>query len=282
MKKVLSVATVAVLSLGVVSASAESVISSGPNEKTFTKMADNLVGLIGKDAKGNSKASNLNSNGSVENLENLISGKAQIGFVFADSYKLMLSQDPRAAKLKVLGVLNEGCLYVAVKNKGKIADDGDLEKDGVTVDVGPKGAGANTTWEYLGTFDKDFKKPNRIELGGGDPASLNALDYGTIDAALSMQVPSKNNTLVQDVLANKNLKFLPITDGDFTDKLPDGKAVYTKKDIIIKEGNWSNTTLSTICTDVLVLGGETISTEDYKLVSALIYRNKAAIIGASK
>ena len=278
MKKVLlsviSLAAVAVLNLN-----AETIISSGPNEKTFTKMADNLVGLVGRDSKGVEKASNLPSNGSVENLDNLISGKAQIGFVFADSYKLKLSQDPRAAKLKVLGVLNEGCLYVAVKNKGKISDDGDLEKDGVTVDVGPKGAGANTTWDYLGTFDKDFKKPNRVELGGGDPASLNALDYGTIDATLSMQVPSKNNTLVQDVLANKNLKFLPITDGDFTDKLPDGKQIYNKKEIIIKEGSWSNTTLNTICTDVLVLGGESLSNDDYKLVSALIYRNKAAIIG---
>lgn len=281
MKKFTKVSLVAAALVSVIGTSvfAETVISSGPSEKTFTKMADNLVGLIGRDKNGVAKSSNLSSNGSVENLDNLISGKAQIGFVFADSYKLKLGQDPRAAKLKVLGVLNEGCLYVAVKNKGKISDDGDLEKDGVTVDVGPNGAGANTTWDYLGTFDKDFKKPNRVELGGGDPASLNALDYGTIDATLSMQVPSKNNTLVQDVLANKNLKFLPITDGDFTDKLPDGKQIYNKKEIIIKEGNWSNTTLNTICTDVLVLGGESLSAEDYKLVSALIYRNKNAIIG---
>lgn len=279
MKKLFS--CLAIFAMVSVSAlNAEVTISSGPDEKSFTKMADNLVGLIGRDAKGVAKAANLNSNGSVENLDNLISGKAQIGFVFADSYKLKLGQDPRAAKLKVLGVLNKGCLYVVTKKNGKISDDGDLEKAGVTVDVGLKGAGANTTWEYLGTFDKDFKKPNVVELGGGDPASLNALDYGTIDAALSMQIPSTKNTLVQDVLANKNLKFLPITDGDFTDKLPDGKPIYSKETITIKEGKWSTDDLSTICTDVLVLGSENISTDDYKLISALIYRNKASIIGA--
>jgi len=278
MKKVLSLAVVALLGLSVV-ASAETVISSGPTEKTFTKMADNLVGLIGRDKNGVAKSSNLPSNGSDENLDNLISGKAQIGFAFADSYKLKLGQDPRAAKLKVLGVLNKGCLYTVVKNGGKISDDGDLEKSGVKVDIGPDGAGANTTWKYLGTFDADFKKPEVFKLGGGDPASLNALDYGTIDAALSMQVPSTTNVLVKDVLANKNLKFLPITDGDFTDKLPDGKQIYSKEKIIIKEGSWSNTTLDTICTDVLVLGGESLSAEDYKLVSALIYRNKDSIIG---
>ena len=276
MKKLVTIAVV-VLGLGLGVANAETIISSGPDEKTFTKMTDNLVGLIGKDKNGLAKASNLQSIGSVENIDNLISGKAQIGFVFADSYKLKLGQDPRAAKLKVLGVLNKGCLYTVVQKKGKIADDGDLEKAGVTVDIGPKGAGANTTWEYLGTFDKDFQKPNKVELGGGDPASLNALDYGTIDATLSMQVPSKNNTLVKDVMANKNLKFLPITDGDFTDKLPDGKSIYTKEKIVLSEGKWSDDTLDTICTDVLVLGGENISAEDYKLVSALIYRNKAAI-----
>ena len=278
MKKVLSLAVVAVLGLSTLNA--ETVISSGPLEKTFTKMADNLVGLIGKDKNGFAKSSNLNSNGSDENLDNLISGKAQIGFAFADSYKLKLGQDPRAAKLKVLGVLNKGCLYAAVKNGGKISDDGDLEKSGVKVDIGPDGAGANTTWTYLGTFDKDFKKPEVFKIGGGDPASLNALDYGTIDATLSMQVPSTSNQLVKDVLANKNLKFLPITDGDFTDKLPDGNQIYSKEKIIIKEGSWSNTTLETICTDVLVLGGESLTNDDYKLVSALIYRNKASIIGA--
>ena len=279
MKKIiLSLVAVAVLVLSTLNA--ETVISSGPNEKTFTKMADNLVGLIGRDKNGIPKSSNLNSNGSDENLDNLISGKAQIGFAFADSYKLKLVQDPRAAKLKVLGVLNKGCLYTVVKNGGRIADDGDLEKSGVKVDIGPDGAGANTTWKYLGTFDKDFKKPEVFNIGGGDPASLNALDYGTIDATLSMQVPSTTNTLVKDVLANKNLKFLPIIDSDFTDKLPDGKQIYTKEKITIKEGKWSNTTLETICTDVLVLGGENLSMDDYKLVSALIYRNKDSIIGA--
>lgn len=276
MKKLLSLVVFGVLSLG---ASAETIISSGPLEKSFTKMADNLVELIGKDAKGEAKATNLNSNGSVENIDNLISGKAQIGFAFADSYKLKITQDPRTSKLKVLGVLNKGCLYVAVKNGGKISDDGDLEKTGVTVDIGPKGAGANTTWEYLGSFDNDFKKPNAIELGGGDPASLNALEYGNIDATLSMQSPSTKNIFVQDVLANKNLKFLPITDGDFTDKLPDGKPIYTKEKILISEKGFFNTNLETICTDVLVLGSENLATEDYKLVSALIYRNKNSIIG---
>lgn len=280
MKKILKMLTVGSLLLSVaITANAEIVISSGPLEKSFTKMADVLVDTIGKDAKGFNKATNLNSNGSVENLDNLISGKAQVGFAFADSYKLKLSQDPRAAKLKVLGVLNKGCLYAVVKTDGKISDDGDLEKPNVTVDIGPKGAGANTTWEYLGTFDSDYKKPKVVELGGGDPASLNALEYGSIDATLSMQIPSPNNTLVKDVLANKNLAFLKITDGDFTDKLPDGKQIYTKEKILLATGSFTDTKLSTICTDVLVLGGETLDVENYKLISALIYRNKNAIIG---
>ena len=278
LKKIL-IAGAIILGLEVVNAQAEIVISSGPLDKSFTKMADNLVNKVGKDATGVYKAKNLNSAGSMENLDNLISGKAQVGFVFADSYKLKLSQDPRASKLKILGVLNKGCLYVAVKNGGKISDDGDLEKVGVKVDIGPDGAGANTTWKYLGLFDSDFKKPATIELGGGDPASLNALEYGQIDATLSMQAPSINNTMVTDVLSNKNLKFLPITDGDFTDKLPDGKQIYTKEKILLKENRFSDETLSTICTDVLVLGGESLTLEDYKLISALIYRNKNEIIG---
>ena len=56
--RVLSLAVVAVLGLSV--AQAEVNISSGPLEKSFTRMADNLVGKIGKDATGVSKAKNLN------------------------------------------------------------------------------------------------------------------------------------------------------------------------------------------------------------------------------
>ena len=44
-KSILSLAVVAVLGLTL---NAETLISSGPLEKTFTKMADNLVGLIGR------------------------------------------------------------------------------------------------------------------------------------------------------------------------------------------------------------------------------------------
>ena len=276
MKKFLSLAVVAILGLGAANAG-DIIVSSGPAEKSFIKMGDNLVTAV-----GTPNIKNMSSNGSIENIENLILNKANVGFVFADTYKLKLSQDPRAEKLKVLGVLNKGCLYAVVKDGGKIKDDGDLETSGVTVDPGVKGAGATTTWEYLGMFDKDFKKPNVMNIGGGDPASLNALMFGTVDAVLSMQTPSTNNTLVKDVLAEKSLKFLPITDGDFTDKLADGRPIYTKEKITISKGKWSDDTLSTICTDVLVLANDSLAPEDFRLLSAILYRNKAAVIGTTK
>lgn len=280
MKKLSKVLGVISLVASVVCASAgDIIVSSGPAEKSFIKMGDNLVAAV-----GTPNIKNLSTNGSIENIENLILNKANVGFVFADTYKLKLAQDPRAEKLKVLGVLNKGCLYTVVKDGGKIKDDGDLETTGVTVDPGLKGAGATTTWEYLGTFDKDFKKPTIMNVGGGDPASLNALMFGTVDAVLSMQTPSTNNTLVKDVLAEKSLKFLPITDGDFTDKLADGRPIYTKEKIMIAQGKgWSSDTkLETICTDVLVLANDSLAAEDFRLLSAILYRNKAAVIGTVK
>ncbi len=276
MKKFLSLAVVAILGLSAANAG-DIIVSSGPADKSFIKMGNNLVSAV-----GTPNIKNIQSNGSNENIENLILGKANVGFVFADSYKLKLAQDPRAEKLKVVGVLNKGCLYTVVKDGGKIDDDGDLETAGVKVDPGIKGAGATTTWDYLGNFDKDFKKPEIVNIGGGDPASLNALLFGTVDAVLSMQTPSTENTLVKDVLADKQLKFLPITDGDFTDKLADGRPIYTKEKITISKGKWSDDKLETICTDVLVLANDTLAAEDFRLLSAILYRNKAAIIGSTK
>lgn len=250
----------------------EVIISSGEPSKSYSKMADVIIKKINKP-----EFKNLNSKGSLENIDNLISGKANVGLAFADSYMYKKNSDPRAEKLKIVGTIGKGCMYVVAKKGGKIDDDGDLETAGVTVDPGRVGSGANSTWGYLGQLDEDFKKPTVKNIGGD--MGLNAVLSGQTDAMLQMQAPSTENALVKDVLANKDLTFIPMTDGNFTDKLPNGQQVYTREKILLSNKGFFDKTLETICTENLVLANDNVSDEDLDLLAGIILRNKNEILG---
>lgn len=252
-------------------ANSDVIISSGEKSKSFSKMTDKTISIINR-----KDITNLNTKGSLENIDNLISNKAQVGLAFADSFMYKKASDPRADSLKIIGTLGKGCLYTVAKKDGKVSDSGDLETSKITVDPGKPGAGANTTWSYLGDLDSDFKKPTVKNIGGN--MGISAILSGQTDAMLQMQNPSINNTLVKDVLANKDLQFIPMKNWSFNSKLPNGQAVYTKETIKLDAGFFTKT-LDTICTDTLVLANDNVSEDDLELISGIILRNQKAIIG---
>ena len=250
---------------------ADVVISSGEKSKSFSQMTDRVTQIINR-----KDITNLNSKGSLDNIDNLISNKAQVGLAFADSFMYKKASDPRADKLKIIGTLGKGCLYTVAKKDGKVSDSGDLETDKIVIDPGKPGAGANTTWTYLGDLDSDFKKPIVKNIGGN--MGLSAIISGQTDAMLQMQHPSVNNALVKDVLNDKSLKFVPMKNWSFNSKLPNGQAVYTKENIPLETGFMAKT-LDTICTDTLVLANENVSEDDLELISGIVLRNQKAILG---
>lgn len=269
MKKI--VRFLAAIMLMVATLSADVVVSSGEKSKSFSVMADGVIKLVNR-----KDVTNLNTKGSLDNIDNLISNKAQVGFAFADSFMYKKASDPRADKLKIIGTLGKGCLYTVAKKDGKVSDSGDLETTKVIVDSGKAGAGANTTWTYLGELDSDFKKPTVLNIGGD--MGLSAVISGQTDAILQMQHPSPKNKLVIDVLANKELKFVDMKNWSFNSKLPNGKAVYTKETIELETG-FMPKKLDTICTDTLVLANENVSEDDLDLLAGIILRNQKAILG---
>ena len=270
MKKLVKLFAIFVMCIGIF-ATADVVISSGEKSKSFNQMAERISVLLNR-----KDVTNLSSKGSLENIDNLISNKAQVGLAFADSFMYKKAADPRAEDLKIIGTLGKGCLYVATKKKGKVTDSGDLETKGIIVDNGKVGAGANTTWLYLGELDSDFKKSTTVNIGGD--MGLSAVISGQTDVMLQMQHPSTNNNLVKDVLNNKDLMFVPMKNWSFNSKLPNGKSVYTKETVLLEEG-FINKTVDTICTDTLVLANKNVSDEDLDLIAGIILRNQKAILG---
>ena len=252
-------------------ANADVIISSGEKSKSFSQMTDKTISILNR-----KDVVNMNSKGSLENIDNLISNKAQVGLAFADSFMYKKASDPRADNLKIIGTLGKGCLYAVAKKGGKVDDSGDLEEKGIIVDIGKTGAGSNTTWSYLGDLDSDFKKPTVQNIGGN--MGVSAVLSGQTDVMLQMQNPSLNNTLVKDVNANKELQFIPMKNWSFNSKLPNGKAVYVKEEIKVKD-SFIGGTLDTICTDTLVLANSNVSEDDLELISGIILRNQKAILG---
>ena len=80
------------------SASADIAVSSGEKSKSFSSMTDRMTQIINR-----KDITNLNSKGSLENIDNLISNKAQVGLAFADSFMYKKASDPRTDKLKIIG-----------------------------------------------------------------------------------------------------------------------------------------------------------------------------------
>jgi len=269
MKKLVSLAVVAVLGMSV--ATADIVISSGQESKSFHKMAQRITQIINR-----KDITSITSKGSLENIDNLISGKAQVGLAFADSFMYKKASDPRAEKLKIVGTIGKGCLYAVAKDGGKVKKAGDLTSSNIIVDMGKAGSGANSTWMYLGELDKDFKKPQTRNIG--DDMGLSAIISGQTDVMLQMQNKSIDNKLVKDVLSNKDLKFIPMQAWSFNDKLPNGQAVYTKEKIALDDA-FFKTELETICTDTLVLANESVSDDDLDLIAGIVLRNQKAILG---
>ena len=269
MKKIIKALLCA--SLLYTSLNADVVISSGEKSRSFNGMTDRIIQKINR-----KDITNLPSKGSLENIDNLISNKAQVGLAFADSFMYKMQSDPRASELKIIGTVGKGCLYTVAKKKGNVSDSGDLETSKVKVDTGRVGSGANSTWQFLGELDSDFKKPTTVNLGGD--MGLGAIISGQTDAMLQMERPSITNKLVADVLGNKDLTFVSMKNWSFNSKLPNGQAVYTKENIVLEKGMFA-ANIDTICTDTLVLANKNVYDEDLDLIAGIIIRNQKEIIG---
>ena len=251
------------------------IISTGAKDKSYYPMGMTIKQLM----PSKEKVEVIPSKGSLENIENVLSGKANVALAFADAYAYSMKKNPDVKKLEIIGSLGKGCLYATVSKTGSIKSDQDLQKESVRVAIGKDGAGSNATWKYMSILEPGFAKAISFEKGDSLAMSkLVANSDDKYDAVLQMQTPSVDNTLVQDVLANPQLTFLPITDWDLNNKLPNGKAVYTFENIPLTTGMF-NKTLYTICTDTLVLAdSNALSEEQMEDLAKIIMKQSSTIL----
>lgn len=233
------------------------VFTSGATSKTFYQVANNIKSISPVDMEVKP------SKGSVENLYRVAKGEAGIGLTFADAYYQFKKQNKGSGNVQIIGTAGEGCLYVATN--GKVDSEDDLQKEGINVAVGKRGAGANSTWEVAGMLDKGYLKPS-ISYDG-DATAIQKLGQGSLDAVLQMQSPSVENKIITLVnnfnkTNSEKLKFIDFNDYSLNDKLENGKPIYEYKKIVVEKGTFSDTKVETICTPALVIVNTDLVDED--------------------
>lgn len=152
---------VASLCLSNVVAAADVVITTGQQGLTYNAVYG--VNLAGALTEYGYSSTVIPSKGSLDNLDKVASGTAQIGFTQADAYQFWRSRHGNEAqKVDIIGELADECVFVAAKKGGKVSDEGDL-KAGVKIAVGEPTSGSYASWQYLQSLEKTMRrsKPTR-------------------------------------------------------------------------------------------------------------------------
>jgi len=249
-KAILGIVTVFVLAfLSTISIKAGEplTITTGPKSGNYYK-----IGLKLAKALGNGTV--VTSKGSVENLQRLAKGEAQIGISQKDVYRYMTKKDPSLeGKVTLLGDLSTECVF-GVTKEGSFDDDTGLQNEGVKVAVGDPGSGSFVSWQYITGLEPNFKKATPVVTRSVRSALL-GVQSGKYDAAVFVLTPSMNSKYIQTVVNNPDLKFFDFTDWDLNDKYK-GKPVYEFKKIKVKDGFFGGNKVETICTTASVFVNE--------------------------
>lgn len=192
----------------------------------------------------------VSSSGSLDNLNRVAKGEADVGITQADALMYFRKTQPQLGlKIEIGTPLNQECVFIVAKNGGPIKTDDELQTKGVSIAAGAMGDGSRATWDYMGILEEKFKLPNIVDAGGA--SGLSQVVNGTVDAfifvANSQPAVLYSNELFNLARNNKNLHFVPVEDWNLNNKLPNGDSVYTFNKVVIKPGTFSDDKVNTIC-----------------------------------
>jgi len=275
MKKIICAAAVSLIIASTVNA--ETLITTGAGGGNYFKTGINLAMLMGDGTKA------IASKGSVENIERLLSGQAQIGFVQPDALAWYIGKHPEAQqKLEVLGPLYEECVFVAVNksDESKIRNEDDLQSNKGAIAVGPKGSGSAVTWDYMTRLEPGYGKAKIQYTGGVRTIARLATSLGEdINAYLFTSKADPGNKNISTITNNKNLELIDVDDSDLNDKFPmTGKPVYYFKSVPVTNGLFK-TKVKTICMEALVIAASDTDEAVLEEAADHLMNHRASVLG---
>ena len=277
MKKVIIAILVALVA---VSVNAQDItITTGQQGLTYNSVYG--VNLASAISEFGNKVSVIPSKGSLDNLDKVSAGIAQIGFAQADSFMFWRGKHPNEAQnVDIVGELPDECVFIAVKDNGKIDDEDDL-KAGVKIAVGEPASGSYASWSYLQTLESDYAKTETYAKGG--LRSLAKVTTGEYDAFLWVSAKGKQNKFLEAVnQKDSGLKVIDMNDWNVNDKLPNGKPIYSIESASTKDGFFTGKAVDVPCTKTLVVANVGAGDDLLESVSSIMLKNQSRISGNSK
>lgn len=252
-------------------------ITTGSKAGAYFKVGTNLVTLV----KGGKV---IESKGSVENMDRLVSGEADIGIVQLDAYAWYLNKYPKAStKIEVVGSLFKECIHIAVNKNGKVQDEDDLQSAGATIAIGKQGSGTAVSWDYMMKLEPGYKKSAVSFTGGSRALSKLALsskgDKSSIDAVMWVARPDLNNKYLKIVRENPNLKMIEVDDKDLNDSYkPLGRPIYTFEVLPTKDGLFSKGKIEVPCMEAALIARTGADNAVLESVADALLSYKATLI----
>lgn len=240
----LSAAVLASLLAAASAQAADITISTGYDGGSYHGVFGRNLGQILAERGHN--VSLLPSKGSVENLERVSRGEAQVGFAQADAYAATRSD------AEIIGSLGEECLFVATSEASGIDDEAELQASGVRIAVGEQGSGSAVSWDYARELEPDYMEASTFYQGG--ILALSKVKTGQLDAFFWVTTPGNldHKYLKAVRTEGSGLRMIDFNDWDMNDKLANGEAVYEFRNVDIENGMFADS-VEVPCTKVLVV-----------------------------
>ncbi len=268
---------------GAALAEADIVVTTGKEESGYHTIGMRLADVL---SEQNITSEVLTSVGSLENLRRLDdpNNPTNVGLTQADALKYFLKEQPSFAdKMVILGEIGKECVFVITSVDSDIKDDGDLQdKKGNLIAVQSPNSGVAVTYEYMTILEPKFKNTAPAFVDGVEALLQVKSGSGKIKAVMIVQRPTAKSAEMQAVLdSTKDFRFVPITDWDLNDKLPDGTAVYTFEDVTVAEKSWGfDTTVDTICTrGLLVAVKDKLDADKRSRLSRIMLLSPRRVVG---
>ena len=225
------------------------------------------------------KSTVVPSKGSLDNLDKVASGEAQIGFTQADAFQFWRSRHGNEAqKVDIIGELGDECVFVAVKDGGKVGSESDL-KEGIKIAVGEPASGSYASWQYLQSLEKDYAKVETYAKGG--VRSLAKVTTGEYDAFLWVSAPDRTNKFLESVnQKGSGLTMISMNGWSVDDKLPNGKAVYELKKAVTESGWLSDSKVKVPCNKTLVVANTDAGDDMLETASTVLLKNLSRVLGS--
>jgi TRAP transporter TAXI family solute receptor len=256
----------------------EVAISTGGRGGAYHATGEQLAKIL---TEYDYKTNVMKSKGSIENIDRVADGEADLGFAQLDAVAWWMARNPGKSKnFKVLGNLFPECVYIAVNKDGPIDDESDLQTDKGKIAVQKKGSGAAVTWEYMRELNSKYANSQTLYQGGMQVLSqLASQPDGDVNAFLWVSNPEKlDQRYLNTVLNNDNLKLIDVDDWDLNDKHEElGRSIYRFEKPEVKKGFLNDQEIKTICMDSVVIASKTADDDMVDDVADVLINNRTRL-----